>query len=85
MSVFGTLRPLVQEMVVSFHINQTQISFLYLKDTKYRIAIYEYKNKHIVLKADIDANVSRGSIKSGGFRILGSNKHQVILSDTDIL
>ncbi len=85
MSVSGTLRPLLEEFVVSFHINESHISFLYLKNTKYRIAVFEYKNKHVILKTDIDANVARGSIKSGGFRILGSNKHQIILSDTETL
>lgn len=82
MSVSGTLRPLLEESVVSFHINENHIAFLYLKDIKYRIAIFEYANKTMTLKCDMDANVNRGSIKSAGFRILNSNKHQVILSDT---
>ncbi len=85
MSVHGTLRPLLEEPVVSFHINENHIAFLYLKDVKYRIAIFEYKNKALSLKCDIDAKINRGSIKSAGFRILNSNKHQIILSDTETL
>lgn len=85
MSVTGTLRPLLDEAVVSFHINENHIAFLYLKDVKYRIAVFEYKHKTVSLKCDIDANVNRGSIKSAGFRILNSNKQQIILSDTETL
>lgn len=39
----------------------------------------------LTLKCDIDANITRGSIKSAGFRILNSNQHQIILSDTETL
>jgi hypothetical protein len=39
----------------------------------------------VTLKCDIDANVNRGPIKSAGFRILNTNKQQIILSDTETL
>ena len=39
----------------------------------------------LVQKCDVDANIAKASVKSGCFKILGSNKHQVILSDTETL
>ena len=76
MSFTGTLRPLLDESVVSFDINENHIVFLYLKDIKYRVAVFEYKNKTVTLKCDMDANVNRGSIKIAGLGILNSKKQQ---------
>lgn len=83
MSINGTLRPILEEFVVSFFINQFYIAFLYLKESKYRITTFQYKNKGLKKKSDIDAGITKSTDgkKSIGFKILNGNKNQILIGD----